>query len=417
LDPKKISGVVRGELDWIVMKCLEKDRNRRYETTNGLVGDIECYLHDEPVQACPPSAAYRLRRFVRRNKAVTAVALLVMTGMAALAVRYIQTIRNERITAMYDLADAYAAARRYADAEQQYRAFLSVSTNVQKLAVARRGLAGCLLRQGKSDEAVSILTDLFLAKLSRLEGPDVEELRAAWPGLVSAGSNRDGAANQDGLEFDGRRNYVILPSLHFDGHPPWTLEAIVNPVTVMNWRNRTSLVSAAEQGSMSLHSIENKWGAYLYTADLLSETGNWQTSYSAAMAAADAALNEWQHIAGVWDGKELRFYVNGQLQDARPQVDHCTRLSLCPFCLGADPSGYSIKYVADGYLKGRLRAARISRGVEYTNSFISPTRLEKTPETIGLYDFTIDTGRYAIDGSGHGNHGIIVGAKFVTADE
>src|SRR5262249_35864771 len=56
------------ELDWVVMKCLEKDRNRRYETANGLAQDIERYLHDEPVQAYPPSALYRLRKFVRRNK-------------------------------------------------------------------------------------------------------------------------------------------------------------------------------------------------------------------------------------------------------------------------------------------------------------------------------------------------------------
>src|SRR3954454_14246271 len=54
-EPAKLTKLVRGELDWIVMKCLEKDRNRRYETANGLAHDIENYLHDEPVQACPPS--------------------------------------------------------------------------------------------------------------------------------------------------------------------------------------------------------------------------------------------------------------------------------------------------------------------------------------------------------------------------
>src|SRR5579864_5425701 len=63
-DPKRLSQLFRRELDWIVMKCLEKDRNRRYETANGLAGDIERYLHDEPVLACPPSASYRLRKFV-----------------------------------------------------------------------------------------------------------------------------------------------------------------------------------------------------------------------------------------------------------------------------------------------------------------------------------------------------------------
>ena len=51
------------------MKCLEKDRNRRYETANGFAADVQRYLNDEPVQACPPSAWYRFRKFARRNKA------------------------------------------------------------------------------------------------------------------------------------------------------------------------------------------------------------------------------------------------------------------------------------------------------------------------------------------------------------
>ena len=65
---------MRGELDWIVMKCLEKDRARRYETANGLAADVQRYLADEPVTAGPPSAAYRLRKFARRNKGVLAAA-------------------------------------------------------------------------------------------------------------------------------------------------------------------------------------------------------------------------------------------------------------------------------------------------------------------------------------------------------
>ena len=76
-EPAKLTKLVRGELDWIVMKALEKDRNRRYETANGFATDVQRYLADEPVQACPPSAAYRLRKFARRNKA----ALLVTTSL------------------------------------------------------------------------------------------------------------------------------------------------------------------------------------------------------------------------------------------------------------------------------------------------------------------------------------------------
>src|SRR5262249_5129956 len=67
-EPAKLTKLVRGELDWIVMKALEKDRNRRYETANGMARDVERYLADEPVEACPPTAGYKLRKFARKNQ-------------------------------------------------------------------------------------------------------------------------------------------------------------------------------------------------------------------------------------------------------------------------------------------------------------------------------------------------------------
>src|SRR5262245_58496099 len=78
LDPKKLTGLVRGDLDWIVMKALEKDRNRRYETASGFALDIQRYLADEPVLASPPSAIYRLRKFARRNKVTLTFASLIL---------------------------------------------------------------------------------------------------------------------------------------------------------------------------------------------------------------------------------------------------------------------------------------------------------------------------------------------------
>src|SRR5262245_54229600 len=80
-EPAKLTKLVRGELDWIVMKCLEKDRNRRYETANGFAQDVQRYLADEPVQACPPSAGYRFRKFVRRNKGPVSAASLVALAL------------------------------------------------------------------------------------------------------------------------------------------------------------------------------------------------------------------------------------------------------------------------------------------------------------------------------------------------
>jgi serine/threonine protein kinase len=80
-DPKRLSQLFRGELDWIVMKALEKDRNRRYDTASALAADVLRYLNDEPVQACPPSALYRVRKFARRNKAALATATVMAVGV------------------------------------------------------------------------------------------------------------------------------------------------------------------------------------------------------------------------------------------------------------------------------------------------------------------------------------------------
>jgi serine/threonine protein kinase/Flp pilus assembly protein TadD len=95
-EPARLSRDVHGELDWIVMRCLEKDRTRRYETANSLCGDIRHYLADEPVQACPPSATYRLKKFARRNKVAAAFVLLLVAAVGSLAVSNVQTRRSER---------------------------------------------------------------------------------------------------------------------------------------------------------------------------------------------------------------------------------------------------------------------------------------------------------------------------------
>src|SRR5713101_2676016 len=75
-DAPKLISDVRGDLDWIVMKCLEKDRARRYETANGLASDLQRHLDQEPVNACPPTASYRLGKFVRKHRAPLSVAAL-----------------------------------------------------------------------------------------------------------------------------------------------------------------------------------------------------------------------------------------------------------------------------------------------------------------------------------------------------
>ena len=80
--PEVLRRVLRGELDWIVMKALEKDRNRRYDTANGLARDVQRYLNSEPVAAGPPTATYRLRKFAVRNRRLVISVSLVTAALA-----------------------------------------------------------------------------------------------------------------------------------------------------------------------------------------------------------------------------------------------------------------------------------------------------------------------------------------------
>src|SRR5439155_492500 len=98
--------LVRGDLDWIVMKCLEKDRTRRYETANGLASDIQRHLNNEPVVARPPSGLYRIEKLVRRHRlaftAAALVALALVLGIVASTWQAIRATHFRRLAAAGD---------------------------------------------------------------------------------------------------------------------------------------------------------------------------------------------------------------------------------------------------------------------------------------------------------------------------
>ena len=108
-EPAKLSALVRGDLDWIVMKALEKDRRRRYETASGLAADVRRFLAEEPVEARPPSASYRLRKFANRHRAAVFVASallsLLMLGLLGTGLGLIHA-RREAVRARMALNEA-----------------------------------------------------------------------------------------------------------------------------------------------------------------------------------------------------------------------------------------------------------------------------------------------------------------------
>jgi serine/threonine protein kinase len=158
-EPKRLTALVRGELDWIVMKALEKDRNRRYESANSLAMDVQRYLNDEPVQACPPSAWYRLRKFTRRNKgpvlAAGVIVLLLAAGIVGTTIGLIRALA----------------------AEQQTSEALTQVTAEQ--AKTQAALTAETAAQTKSREALDVLTDDVVERLFAKQ-PELEEAEKAF---------------------------------------------------------------------------------------------------------------------------------------------------------------------------------------------------------------------------------------------
>jgi serine/threonine protein kinase/tetratricopeptide (TPR) repeat protein len=156
-EPAKLTRLVRGELDWIVMKALEKDRIRRYETANGFAMDVQRYLADEPVLACPPSAAYRLRKFARRNKGPLTLAGIVLFFLVLLGSGIGWTIRDRA-------ARETAAAKERQDREE------ALDREVGQILDEAVGLAG----QGKWPEALAAVerADKLLTAAGRERRPE-----------------------------------------------------------------------------------------------------------------------------------------------------------------------------------------------------------------------------------------------------
>jgi serine/threonine protein kinase/tetratricopeptide (TPR) repeat protein len=124
-EPARLTKLVRGELDWIVMKALEKDRNRRYETANGFSMDVQRYLAGEVVQACPPSAVYRLRKFARKHRVMLttagAVAAALVAGFAVAAWQAVEATRAKG-AAVANEQKALASAQAESKAKQEAQA-------------------------------------------------------------------------------------------------------------------------------------------------------------------------------------------------------------------------------------------------------------------------------------------------------
>jgi eukaryotic-like serine/threonine-protein kinase len=154
-EPPKLISLLRGDLDWIVMKSLEKDRRRRYETANGLAMDIQRYLSSEPVAARPPSRLYRFQKLVRRNKIVFgaggAVAAALIIGLSV----------STRLFFMEK-----AARQRAVAAERQAELARANEAELRRLAETREKItqATVLLNEEKFNDADKLMSGISITQ-------------------------------------------------------------------------------------------------------------------------------------------------------------------------------------------------------------------------------------------------------------
>jgi eukaryotic-like serine/threonine-protein kinase len=189
LEPKQLSGLLRRELDWVVMKALEKDRNRRYESAGAFAADVRRYLRDEPVHACPPSATYRLRKFVRRNKRGVLTASVVAAAVAALVAGTLLLQQEQART-----AEARAqAATDLAAAEAQAMSRLETQLYLQRIALADREWSANNLSRMEAllEKRPSDLRGWEWHYLKRLRYRTLSPLRHDSP-VISLAFSRDG---------------------------------------------------------------------------------------------------------------------------------------------------------------------------------------------------------------------------------
>jgi serine/threonine protein kinase/WD40 repeat protein/tetratricopeptide (TPR) repeat protein len=173
-EPAKLLRLVQGEVDWIVMKCLEKDRTRRYETANGLARDISRYLRDEPVEACPPSAGYKLKKFARKHRSGLAVAAvlaaLLVAGTAASTWQAIRAMRAEKSA----LAERDRAVTAEATAQQER----DRAARAEVVARTDRDVARQSELSGKERLYRSLLSEAKASRFSQRIGQRFNTLKA-----------------------------------------------------------------------------------------------------------------------------------------------------------------------------------------------------------------------------------------------
>jgi tetratricopeptide (TPR) repeat protein len=374
-EPARLTRLVRGELDWIVMKALEKDRNRRYETANGFAMDVQRYLADEPVQAGPPSAAYRLRKFARRNKGALAVAALVLFFLALLGSGLGWVVRDRSARQAQSREAVKAALDKVADLRQ--RARWGEAKAVLEQVRQRLGPSGAEDLRRRVEQA-----EADLALVDRL---DAARMKAS----VLAGNRFDTAA--------AAREYAAAFREAGIGEETEAAEVVAG--RIRSSAVREQLVAAVDDWAIRAGKLESERRAWLLAVARAADPDPWRDRFRDPAVWQDVtALERLAREANVSElSSQIIYALNlllaGQHADATPLLRNAQRRYpndfWLNFSLGMELHGSKRWEDAVGYYRAAI-AVRPAAGPVYSNLGLALQERGRVDEAIVEYRKAIE---------------------------
>jgi eukaryotic-like serine/threonine-protein kinase len=285
MEVSALARLFQGDLDWIVMKCLEKERGRRYETASALAADLQRHLHSEPVAARPPTAAYRLQKAIRRNRvafaAGGAVMLALVLGFAAAAWQAVRATNAEREQVTLR-EKAEKAAQEQAEARQAAVAARTLAEDSQGKERQERQ------RAEASEQGTRLL--LYVANMNLVQ--------QAWEddniGLMQQLLDETADSPYRGFEwyYWQRQIHGEIVTLH--GHTKGVTAVVYSP-------DGQQLVSGSSDGTVRVWDLPSNQSVLVFKAGLVS-------SVAYSPDAKRILTGGWDHMGKVWEtatGKQL----------------------------------------------------------------------------------------------------------------
>jgi hypothetical protein len=251
-----------------------------------------------------------------------------------------------------------------------------------------------MLHTGGAGVQSEVLLKQFSVRAERIE-PNPSEPPASLPAL---GKQLTGDVPAHALEFDGRTQYVTIPTIRYDGSHPITLEAFVTPDQL-----QYCMLGDTQSGGLALS----------FSGEKYSLAANDGKRYERATADTLASRLLRVHLAGTIDGRTLKLFVNGKLASIG-RLNGNFKASAFPMTIGASPS--SNKAGIDLAFDGVIDQVRISNAIRYTEDFEVPVQFEADENTMASYRFDEGKGQTLADSSGNDNHGQLRGAIWVLGD-